>query len=212
MSANLIFYFGVGFLIIGTGLTYWGSDLKSKEDTKSLKTVISEKHSEVNSHKIQLENLQKGNDELIIGKNDLLTQNQELKKKIEKYQEDLKELEIKSKKTERGISSTYDFNGAKRVTTRPGYINLETGPEIEIFQKIIDLEKQKKYYEIIKICENQIKKTPEWLTPYLFLGVAQANTGNKMKAIELFKYVKENAPDDPAYKQAEEFLEKLKNN
>jgi tetratricopeptide (TPR) repeat protein len=216
MSANMVFFTGVVLFLLGSGLTYLGSHLKSKEDTKSLKILISEKYIENENQKIQLENLQKGNTELINGKNELLTLNQELSDKIEKYQEDLKEKEIlikelekKSKKTERGISSMYDFDGSKRETTKPGHINLNIGPEVEIFQRINELEKQKKYSEIIRICENQINKTPEWLTPYLFLGVAFANTGNKTRAVELFNYVIKNAPDDPAYKQAREFLEKL---
>lgn len=195
MNANLIFVVGTLLIAVGTGLTFVAANKKSNEATKSLKT--------------QLVNLEKGSDKL-------LTLNQELKSKVEKYQEDLnekdiliKELEIKSKKAERGISSTYDFNGAKRETTKPGHINLTTGPEIGIFQKLVALEKQKKYHEIIEICENQIKKTPEWLTLYLFLGVAHANTGNKIKAIELFNYVNKNAPDDPDYRRAKELLEVL---
>lgn len=155
--------------------------------------------------------------ELVNGKDTLIQQNQELAGKIEDYQKNLdekdkaiQELEKQAKKASRGISSIYDFNGTKRVTTGPGHIFIETGLEFEIFKKINELEKQRNYPELKNICEQQIIKTPEWLTPYLYLGLAFANMGNKEKAIEMFEYVLRNAPDDPAYAQAKEFLKKLK--
>ena len=154
MSGKIISFIGVGLIVIGTILAYWGSNLKSEEST------------------------------------------QELEKQVEK--------------ATRGISSNYDFNGAKRITTKPGHISLEVGPEVEIFNKINELEKQRNYPELKNICEQQIIKTPEWLTPYLYLGLVFANMDNKEKAIEMFEYVLSNAPDDPAYAQAEEFLKKLK--
>ena len=210
MNGRIIYFIGVGLITIGTILTYWGSNLKSEESTKVLKTAISEKNSEIDNLGIKVS-------ELIDGKDTLLQQNQELKSEIGRYQTDLnekektiQELEKQAKKAMRGISSTYDFNGAKRITTRPGHISLEVGPEVEIFKKINELEKQRNYPELKNICEQQIIKTPEWLTPYLYLGLAYANMDNKEKAIEMFEYVLNNAPDDPAYAQAKEFLKKLK--
>jgi len=205
MNANTLYILGGVIIIIGTSMLYWSGYQKSKDSQNEIKNL-----------RIQVTDLQSGNRELIDGKNDLLTLNKELNKKVEKYQEDLnekdiliKKLEVKSIKSERGITLSYDFNGAKRETTQPGHINLNFGPEVEIFNQIVQLEKQKNYSEIIKICETQIKKTPEWLTPYLYLGVAYANTGNTSRAIELFSHVNKIAPNDPAYKQAREFLEKL---
>jgi tetratricopeptide (TPR) repeat protein len=210
MNGRIIYFIGVGLITIGTILTYWGSNLKSEESTKVLKTAISEKNSEIDNLGIKVS-------ELIDGKDTLLQQNQELKSEIGRYQTDLnekektiQELEKQAKKAMRGISSTYDFNGAKRITTRPGHISLEVGPEVEIFKKINELEKQRNYPELKNICEQQIIKTPEWFTPYLYLGLAYANMDNKEKAIEMFEYVLSNAPDDPAYAQAKEFLKKLK--
>jgi tetratricopeptide (TPR) repeat protein len=210
MNGRIIYFIGVGLIAVGTILTYWGSNLKSEESTKVLKTAISEKNSEIDNLGIKVS-------ELIDGKDTLLQQNQELKSEIGRYQTDLnekektiQELEKQAKKAMRGISSTYDFNGAKRITTRPGHISLEVGPEVEIFNKINELEKQRNYPELKNICEQQIIKTPEWLTPYLYLGLAYANMDNKEKAIEMFEYVLNNAPDDPAYAQAKEFLKKLK--
>ena len=48
MSGKIIYFIGVGLIVIGTILTYWGSNLKSEESTKILKTAISEKNDEIN--------------------------------------------------------------------------------------------------------------------------------------------------------------------
>jgi tetratricopeptide (TPR) repeat protein len=202
MSGNLIYFIGVALLIVGTALTYYGSNLKSTEDNKRLTKKVEE--------------LKVGNKELIEGKNTLIVQNKKLTAKVEEYQKDLeekeekiKELEVKVKKSERGISSIYDFNGAKRTTTL-GRISVVVGPEVQVFQIINALEKRKNYLELIKLCEQQIKETPEWLTPYYYLGIAYANTGNEVRAIELFEYVLKNAPGDTNYSQSKDFLKKLK--
>ena len=165
MSGKIIYFIGVGLIVIGTILTYWGSNLKSEESTKILKTAISEKNGEISDLDIKMS-------ELIDGKNIMVQQNQELKSEIGRYQTDLnekektiQELEKQAKKTTRGISSIYDFNGVKRVTTGPGHISVDVGPEVEIFRKINELEKQRNYPELKNICEQQIIKTPEWLTP-----------------------------------------------
>ena len=126
-----------------------------------------------------------------------------------KAQKTIEELDIKAKKASRGISSVYDFQGAKR-DTRPGVFNVTYGEESETFTQIDRLEKEKKYPELLSLCKKQIAKTPEWLTPYLFLGLAQANMGMKKEAILNFEYVIKNAPGDPAYQQANEFIKKLK--
>lgn len=156
--------------------------------------------------------------ELVDGKNTLIQQNTELTGKIENYQKDLnekdrkiKELGKKAKKAERGITLTYGFNGVQRKTTRPGHISLSHGPEVEIFKKMQEFETQRKYTELVTLCEEQIEKTPEWLTPYFYIGIAFANLGNKNKAIEIFEYVKENSFGDSAYSKANDFLERLKN-
>jgi TolA-binding protein len=165
---------GVLLIALGTILTFVGQNISNRENTTKLTSTIQEKNKEI--------------DELVEGKNQLI-------EKLDKYQKDLtekektiQELEKKAKKAERGISSTFDFNGARRATSRPGHISVSIGPEVKIFKRIQVLEQQK-----------------------LYLGVAYANIGNKEKAMELFEYVVQNAPDDPAYSQAKDFLKKFKN-
>lgn len=156
-------------------------------------------------------------DKLVKGNSALMIKNEELVSKVEKYQGDLrikdekiKQLEIQSKKISRGVSSSFDFNGAKRTTTRPGHISVDAGQEVSVFQNMAKLEQKRDFSGLIFVCEEQIKKTPDWLTPYLFLGIAYANIGQKENAIKNLEYVLENAPEDPAYAQAAEILKKLK--
>lgn len=134
----------------------------------------------------------------------------ELKTDLEKKDEEIGHLQVEAKKASRGISSTYDYNGAKRVTTKPGHIEVMGGPEVDVFSAMKKLQDEKKFPELKKICEEQIEKTPTWLTPYLYLGVAYANLGEEEEAIKYFEYVLENAPEDPDYAQAAQFIEKLK--
>lgn len=128
-----------------------------------------------------------------------------------KAQKTIEDLNVKAKKAERGISSTYDFNGAKRETAG-GRISVVAGQETGIFVQMVNLEKEKKYPELLTLCKSQIERTPEWLTPYLFLGLAQANMGLTNDAISNFEYVTKNAPGDPNYQRANEFIKRLKGN
>ena len=155
-------------------------------------------------------------DELISAKNQLVSQNKELSFKINTYQKDSEAKNVKinllqqeMKKAKRGISRTYDFNGAKR-DTRPGYAGVSVGPELMVFQTMLKFEQEKKYADLVSLCSQQIIKTPEWLTPYFFLGIAHANLGNKEQAIKQFEHVVQEAPDDPSYIKADEFLKKLR--
>ncbi|MDQ1558837.1 MAG: hypothetical protein QOD32_1897 [Pyrinomonadaceae bacterium] len=155
-------------------------------------------------------------DTLVSGNKELLEKNGELISKVGEYQGDLqkkdakiKELEVGAKKASRGITSTYDFNGAKRDTSA-GRVSVVVGEETGIFQKMVELEKSKSFAELKNLCEVQIKKTPEWLTPYLYLGVAYANLGDRDKAISNLEHVVVNAPGDPAYSQARVILEQLR--
>jgi tetratricopeptide (TPR) repeat protein len=155
-------------------------------------------------------------DTLLDGNRKLLAKNDELATKVTLYQQDLltkdariQELEVKAKKASRGITTIYGFRGGRR-TTAGGNIKVEAGVESGIFEQMVDLEKNKAYSELIALCEEQIKKTPTWLTPYLYLGVAYANTGNREKAISNLEHVVAEAPEDPAYAEAVTILEQIK--
>jgi hypothetical protein len=103
---------------------------------------------------------------------------------------------------------TYDFNGARR-TIQSGIASVGVGEEWTVFQKLVQLEKTKDWKELHDTCEDQIKKTPEWLTPYLFSGVAYVNLGERAKGIERLEYVKKKAGGNPDYAAADRLLNQL---
>lgn len=59
---------------------------------------------------------------------------------------------------------------------------------------------------LLAFAEQQIKKTPDWLTPYWFSGIAEANFGNRSAAIARLKHVQEQAAENLDYKDAERLL------
>lgn len=191
--------------IIATGLAGFGSHYFGKKAERQKEESVLAKEKELN---VQIS-------ELVDGKNALVSQNKELLSQIGKYQTDLtekerqiKELELEAKKAARGITSIYDFNGAKRENTA-GSITLSVGPEVEVFRQMVELEKAKDFSNLLKICEHQIEDTPEWFTPYLYRAVAYANIGQKQKAIIDLRYVIDNTPGDPKYVQAKKLLQQL---
>jgi hypothetical protein len=115
------------------------------------------------------------------------------------------------KQARHGIYSGYDFNGTKR-DQRPGMSIATVGPETGAFQHLLDLQQQKRWKELVETSEDQIKTTPDWLTPYLFSAVGNINLGNKAEAIKLLKYVKAEAAGDPAYGDANRLLRELGEN
>ena len=71
----------------------------------------------------------------------------------------------------------YEFSGIKHIRTGRDS-GTSTWDEFAIFQIIKELEKNGQWTEVRDLCEEQIRKTPDWLTPYLCAGVAHANLGN----------------------------------
>jgi hypothetical protein len=147
---------------------------------------------------------------------DLVSGNKELLDKVGNYQLDLqtkdvkiKALETSAKKASRGITSTYAFNGAKRDAS-PGQVNTNFGEEYGTFQRMVQLQREAKFVELKDLCEEQIEKTPDWLTPYLFLGAAYLNLGDREKGIANLEYVVSQAASDPDYAEAAKLLEEAK--
>jgi len=120
------------------------------------------------------------------------------------------ELEAKASNASKGKTYAYDYNGAMRESPKPGFINLKTDtPENTAFQEMVKLLQEGKSKEVIPIAEKQIENSPEWLTPYLFLGAVYADLGDKEKAVYNLEYVLKEAPGDPDYAKAKEILDKI---
>jgi hypothetical protein len=127
---------------------------------------------------------------------------------LKKLEQELGKVKAVAQKAERGIYTGYDFNGARR-SSRPGVMNVDVGEEYGTFQKMLKLEKEKNYIELIQLCQSQIEKTPTWLTPHLFIGLAYLNIGRKPEGISALKYVSENGAGDPNYALADQILKQL---
>jgi len=118
-------------------------------------------------------------------------------------------LTTRSIDAQRGVISIYDFNGAKREQVA-GRDSVTAGAEIGVFQEMGRLESQKQWHELITLCETQISKTPDWLTPYLFAGKSYAMLGDTSRALERLEYVVAHAGNDPQYQLAGKWVAELK--
>jgi hypothetical protein len=104
---------------------------------------------------------------------------------------------------------TYDFDGVKHVQQGHTFRAI-AGDESELFQTLQDLERQRDWTAVRDLCEMQIKKTPEWLTPYLCAGVACANLGQENQAIQRLEHVENAAAGNPLYAAAARILSQLR--
>jgi len=154
-------------------------------------------------------------EELIDGKNTLIAKIGELKATIDKYQKENENLKLEIDKAKRGIESSFDFNGARRVKSG-GRTHAIADEEFGLFKKLIKLDNERNYTEMLKLIEPQIKKTPTWFTLYYLRGIAYANIGDTNKAIIDFEDFVRKASGDISYEGAIEktkiFIERLKPN
>jgi hypothetical protein len=104
---------------------------------------------------------------------------------------------------------TYDFNGTKHVQQGHSF-RVIAGDEFEVFQELQELERQQDWTAVRNLCEAQIEKTPEWLTPYLCAGVAHANLGEEKEAIRRLEHVEKLAGENPLYSAAARILTQLR--
>ncbi len=104
---------------------------------------------------------------------------------------------------------TYDFNGTKHVQQGNRFQAI-VGKELVVFNQLLALQKQQDWITLRDTCEAQIKETPEWLTPYLFAGVALSNMGKREEAIKQLEYVSEKSGGREEYKDAERILRELR--
>jgi hypothetical protein len=104
---------------------------------------------------------------------------------------------------------TYDFTGIKHIQHGPNF-SATTWDEFAIFQILEELEKRGRWVEVRELCEEQIQKTPEWLTPYLCAGVANANLDRFDEAIRWLERVERMAACNPEYSAAARVLNEVR--
>ncbi|MCK5850689.1 MAG: hypothetical protein KAH23_07205, partial [Kiritimatiellae bacterium] len=81
-----------------------------------------------------------------------------------------------------------------------------------IFKQLLNLRKKKNFKSLAYTSNLQIKRNPDWLTPYFFLGIANIEMGQTNKAIENLRHVCDNTPFDPSYRQAHDLLKHITTN
>ena len=147
-------------------------------------------------------------DTLVKGNNELITKIDLYQKELSSKQHEIDVLKIKASKAERGLVSLWTFQGAYREGSAG--TNITTlGPEFQVFQELVTLNQKHDYAALVTKATDQITKTPEWLTPYLFRGIAYANLGNIEKSISDLSYVDKTAVGDPEYADAGKKLKEV---
>jgi hypothetical protein len=129
--------------------------------------------------------------------------------KLDEIAKGMGDLKKKSIDAERGIVSTYDFNGAKRDQVG-GRITVEAGAQVNAFQKMLTLLNAQLWQELAALCEEQIVAAPRWLTPYYFAGYAYGNLGDRDRALDRLEHVAAFAGSDPSYSKAGALIRELK--
>jgi hypothetical protein len=179
---------------------------------------VRERHSDWRTSSLELET-RKANAELAKANADIANANKAIalankeaavaRAETERLKRQAEDLALKATNAERGVTDIYDYNGARRQTTA-GRTSVIVGDETGTFQKIIELQKAGDWHALHDVAEAQIGKTPRWLTPYLFSGVAYANLGDLAKAEERLSFVVANAGSDPNYAEAANLLARIR--
>ena len=177
--------------------------------------LLDRQNSMLEEQKNRLVAVNNGLSEAIKRSQDLILQNNDLKKSLEQVyesngilQKKADDLSVKATAAARGVGDTYDFNGARRLRTA-GQMTVIAGEELQVFKLLVEMHQLHRWGELLSASEVQITKTPTWLTPYLFAGVANANLGNVIAAKIRLQYVVDHAGGDPAYSDAQQILGQL---
>lgn len=104
---------------------------------------------------------------------------------------------------------TYDFNGERRTTRNAPSLQInieEETPQKQAFQTMVKLHNDNAWSSLKEMSEQEMEKTPEWLTPSIFAAEACANLGEIDKAIKYLEHVREKASGREDYAEADRLL------
>jgi hypothetical protein len=206
--SNVLLWVGLITAACGTaGVNLFRSRLEKEREITS-KASAKEAEQRATALQTKVDDLLQRNESIALQNEKLLSDIQKYQQQVEDRERRIRELEEAAKKAQRGIFERYDYNGGKR-TQSGGSVTNSIGEEYSVFVKLTELEQSKNYREIVRVAERQIALTPDWLTPYLYLGVAYANLNYREKAISNLRYVVDHSGGDPEYKQAEDLLNRL---
>jgi len=141
--------------------------------------------------------------------NDLLKQNIELTDKIDNYQDEIKEkdmrirqLEENAKKVSRGNVSVIQYDGSHLIKKGGSTTITQDTDEYRMLLELRELEKDSKWNEAIRRCDEIIASGTTWLTPYVIKAISLINTGKIPDGIKLLEYVENQTPGDEVYTKA----------
>ena len=78
------------------------------------------------------------------------------------------------------------------------------------YQKLLTLQKAGEWKKLLKESAREIKRVPDWLTPYAFKAVALQHLGDNPGAIQALEYVDQRSAGNPDYDQVRHLLKQLK--
>jgi len=104
---------------------------------------------------------------------------------------------------------TYDYRGYKTSSLIGPMLILGDNGESKEYQKLLTLQKAGEWKKLLKDSNHEIKKVPDWLTPYAFKAVALQHLGDKPGAIAALEYVDQHSAGNPDYDQVRHLLHQL---
>jgi hypothetical protein len=184
----------------------WSTLLKVVSCTGAVFVLVSTFGLEYVNH--QLDKVNDGKiDELVSGKNELLESVKDYKHQLEEKQKQIDELNGKAANASRGITKFRAFDGSYREA-KTGFSKTVIGGsfEEEVFPSLNKLSEDKNWALLEVACTEVISKSPEWMTPYYFRGLARANLSKLDLAKSDLDMVFANVGDTPEYVQARKWL------
>jgi hypothetical protein len=105
---------------------------------------------------------------------------------------------------------TYDYHGFKTSSLMGPMLVLGDEGESKQYQKLLAVQKAGEWKALLKDTTREIKKVPDWLTPYAFEAVALQHLGKTDEAIAALEFVDQHSRGNSDYDQARLLLKMLK--
>lgn len=110
---------------------------------------------------------------------------------------------LRIEKDVQSLTEHYAPNGFKMLQTGPGHLDQSEG-EFHAFEQMTDLYKSHDWASLAAVCDAEIKKVPNWFTPYNYLAVAYANLGRSQESAKMFKRYLDLSASDSDYQSSRE--------
>ena len=217
---------GVGLIAAGTFCTYLGVEMKHKKTSSS---PASHEEADALTLLAEQQELLKMSKEVQQENERLRADNTTLSLKLRRTEEDVDVYKYRSNELQQMIEelkqkpvTSYsrqehqqDEVPAAPVISRiveqpvpiePPVQRVREETEMEVIERLQGLLADRDYAELKQAAQEQVALNADWLTPYVYLGVACRHLGERQQALQQFVYVVENGAGDPAYPQAERAL------